>query len=313
MNAWVADGISAAVILGFVAQTIRISVPYALGAMGAAFSERGGVINIALEGIFLNSALAYTLATYFTSNAWLGVLAAIGAGLATAGLHALVTVTFRADQITSGIGINLLAVGLTRFVLKAVFDSAASSSRVEEGLPVWEIPLLGELPGIGPLLGTPLVLITFALVAVSWWTIFRTPFGLRLRAVGEHPEAAATLGISVVKLRYSGVLLSGVLAGLGGAWLASDQHMFVDNMAGGRGYIALAAMIVGKWNPVGGAAACLLFGAAETLQIHLQGKGVPNEFLQMLPYLLTIAVLAGAIGRARPPASVGKPYDPEAH
>jgi simple sugar transport system permease protein len=310
VNAVVADGISAAVVLGFVAQTIRISVPYALGAMGTTFSERGGVINIAAEGIFLNSALAYTLAAYYTESGWLGVLAAIVAGLLTAGLHALVTVTFRADQITSGIGINLLAVGLTRFVLKAVFHSSSNSERVA-GIPAWNIPGLSSLPGIGPLLSTPLVLITIALVFVSWWVLFRTPIGLRLRAVGEHPEAAATLGLSVVRWRYAGVLVSGVLAGLGGAWLASDQRMFTDGMSAGRGYIALAAMIVGKWNPMGAAAACLLFGAAETLQIRMQGQGVPNEFLQMLPYVITMAVLAGAIGRSRPPASVGKPYDPE--
>jgi simple sugar transport system permease protein len=230
--------------------------------------------------------------------------------VATAALHALVTVTFRADQITSGLGINILAVGLTRFVLKAVFHSSSNSSRVE-GLPDWNLPGLSALPGLGPVLSTPLVLITIALVAAAWWVMFRTPFGLRLRSVGEHPEAAATLGLSVTRLRYAGVLVSGALAGLGGAWLASDQHSFTDQMSAGRGYIALAAMIVGKWNPLGGALACLLFGAAETLQIRLQGSAVPNEFLQMLPYLVTMLVLAGAVGRARPPAADGVPYDPE--
>lgn len=308
----IGDAFGAAAVLAFVAQTVRISVPYAFGAMGCAFSERGGVINIAAEGIFLHAALAYTLTAYFTGNAWLGVAAAAAAGLATGALHALVTVTFRADQITSGLGINLLAVGLTRFVLKAVFHSSSNSERVA-GLPTWNVPGLSALPGIGPLLGTPLVLVALGLVFFSWWLLFRTPFGLRLRSVGEHPEAAATLGLSVNRLRYAGVLLSGVLAGLGGAWLASDQRSFTDGMSAGRGYIALAAMIVGKWNPVGAALACLLFGAAEALQIRLQGAGIPNEFLQMLPYLVTMLVLAGAIGRARPPASVGRPYDPESH
>jgi ABC-type uncharacterized transport system permease subunit len=312
VSAVMAEAFTAAAVLGFVAQMIRISVPYALGAMGTTFSERGGVINIAAEGIFLTSALAYTLAAYYTESGWLGVLAAIAAGLATAGLHALITVTFRADQITSGIGINLLAIGLTRFVLKVVFHSSSNSERVA-GIPGWEIPFISSIPGIGSLLSTPLVLITMLLVGVSWWVLFRTPFGLRLRAVGEHPEAAATLGLRVVRWRYAGVLVSGVLAGLGGAWLASDQRMFTDGMSAGRGYIALAAMIVGKWNPIGAAAACLLFGAAEALQIRLQGEGMPNEFLQMLPYIVTMAVLAGAIGRSRPPASVGIPYDPEEH
>jgi simple sugar transport system permease protein len=305
------EGLTLAGVLGFLAQTVRISVPYAYGAVGCCFSERGGVINIALEGIFLIAALAYTLGAHYSGSGWIGVAAAVGAGIATAALHALVTVTYRADQITSGIGINLLALGLTRFVLKSVFHSSSNSERVA-GIEPLAWPGAAELPGIGPLLTTPLVLLAFAAVAVAWWVLFRTRFGLRLRSVGEHPEAAATLGLSVTRLRYAGVLWSGALAALGGAWLASDQRSFTDAMSAGRGYIALAAMIVGKWNPLGAAAACLLFGAAETLQIRLQGEGIPNEFLQMLPYAVTMAVLAGAIGRARPPASVGRPYDPEA-
>jgi simple sugar transport system permease protein len=300
------------VVAAFLAQTVRISVPYAYGAMGCAFSERGGVVNIAAEGTFLHAALAYTLAAYYSGSAWLGVLAAITAGLLTGLLHALVTVTFRADQITSGLGINLLAVGLTRFVLKAVFHSSSNSEHVA-GIAPWNVPVLSSLPGIGGLFATPLVVVAVGLVVFSGWLLFRTPFGLRLRAVGEHPEAAATLGLDVSRLRYAGVLLSGAVCGLGGAWLASDQRSFTDQMSAGRGYIALAAMIVGKWNPVGAALACLLFGAAESLQIRLQGAGIPNEFLQMLPYVVTMLVLAGAIGRARPPAAVGKPYDPESH
>ena len=309
MNA-VAEGITLVAVLGFLAQTVRISVPYAFGAVGCCFSERGGVINIAIEGIFLISALAYTLGAFYSGNGWVGLGTALLAGLATAGLHGLVTITFRADQITSGIGINLLALGLTRFVLKAVFHSSSNSARVP-GIPTVEWPGLSSLPGLGSLLQTPLVWIAVGSVAFATWLLFRTPFGLRLRSVGEHPEAAATLGLSVVRLRYAGVLLSGAFAALGGAWLASDQRSFTDAMSAGRGYIALAAMIVGTWNPWGAAAACLLFGAAETLQIRLQGAGMPNEFLQMLPYVVTMAVLAGAIGRSRPPASVGKPYDPE--
>lgn len=307
----IAEGITVVALLGFLAQTVRISVPYAFGAVGCCFSERGGVINIAIEGIFLISALAYTLGAHYSGNGWIGLGAALLAGIVTAALHGLVTITFRADQITSGIGINLLALGLTRFVLKAVFHSSSNSERVA-GIPNAEWPGLAGLPGIGSLLQNPLVWIAVASVAFAAWLLFRTPFGLRLRSVGEHPEAAASLGLSVVRLRYAGVLLSGAFASLGGAWLASDQRSFTDAMSAGRGYIALAAMIVGKWNPWGAAAACLLFGAAETLQIRLQGAGMPNEFLQMLPYLVTMAVLAGAIGRSRPPAAVGKPYDPEA-
>ncbi len=298
-------------LLSALAQTLRISVPYGLAAVGGALSERGGVINIALEGILLMGALGYVLGAHFTGNAWAGLAAAVLAGLLVALVHAFVTVTCRADQITSSLGINLAALGLSRFVLKEVFGSSSNSSRVA-GLPQWDVPILGAIPFLGPLFGNPLILLAALLFAVAHFALFRTTFGLRLRSTGEHPEAVATLGLSVTRLRYAGVLLSGVLAGLGGAWLAADQRSFTDGMSGGRGYIALAAMIVGKWNPLGAVAACLLFGLCETLQIRLQGGTIPNEFLQMLPYVVTMVVLAGAIGRAHPPAAIGVPYEAEA-
>ena len=298
-------------LLSMLAQTLRISVPYGLAAVGGALSERGGVINIALEGLLLLGALGYVLGAHFTGNAWAGLGAAVLMGLLVAFVHAFVTVTCKADQITSSLGINLAALGISRFVLKEVFGSSSNSSRVA-GLTQWDVPLLGSIPFLGPLFGNPLILLTLVLVLLAHLLLFRTPFGLRLRSTGEHPEAAATLGLSVTKLRYAGVLLSGVLASLGGAWLAADQRSFTDGMSGGRGYIALAAMIVGKWNPLGAVLACLLFGLCETLQIRLQGGTIPNEFLQMLPYVVTMVVLAGAIGRAHPPAAVGTPYEAEA-
>ena len=296
----------------FAAATLRISVPYALAALGASFSERGGVINIGLEGTMLNGALAYVLGAHFTGNAWMGVACALAAGLATAALHAVVTIVFRADQITSGLGINLLAAGLTKFVLTQVFHSSSNSSRVV-GLDERVVAGLASIPAIGPVLGSPLVLITIVLVLGGHWLLFGSVFGLRLRSVGERPEAAASLGLSVGIYRTAGVVLSGVLAGLAGAWLASEQHSYTDGMTGGRGYIAIAAMIVGKWSPFGAAAACLLFGVAEAMQIGLQGSAFPNELLQMLPYVVTMLALAGFIGRARPPRAVGIPYDPEGH
>ncbi len=294
----------------FLAAALRISVPYALAAMGSAISERGGVICIALEGLMLNGALAYTLGAYATGSPWPGIAAALGAGLLTAWLHAEATVRFRADQITTGIGINLLAAGLTRFVLVQVFHSSSNSPRVP-GLPALPIGPLARVPALGDLLASPLVLATLALVAIVQLLLFRTVFGLRLRAMGERPEAAVTLGLSVTAYRFAGVLLCGLLAALGGAWLASEQHSFTDGMTGGRGYIALAAMIVGKWNPAGAAAACLLFGAAEALQITLQGSGFPSELLQALPYVVTMLALAGFIGRAVAPRADGVPYDAE--
>lgn len=299
------------IVLAMLAQTLRISVPYGLAAVGGALSERGGVINIALEGLLLLGALGYVLGAHFTGSAWAGLAAAMLAGVLVALVHAFVTVTCRADQITSGLGINLAALGLSRFVLKEVFGSSSNSSRVA-GLPQWDVPVLGAIPFVGPLFGNPLVLLAILLIAGAHLLLFRTAFGLRLRSTGEHPEATATLGLSVAKLRYAGVILSGILASLGGAWLAADQRSFTDGMSGGRGYIALAAMIVGKWNPGGAVLACLLFGLCETLQIRFQGGAIPNEFLQMLPYVVTMVVLAGAIGRAHPPAAVGTPYEAEA-
>jgi general nucleoside transport system permease protein len=297
-------------LLLFVAASLRISVPYSLAALGSTFSERGGVINIALEGIMLNGALAYVLGAHWTGSPWAGIAAAVAGGVLTALLHAIVTVQFRADQITSGLGINLLAAGLTKFVLTQVFHSSSNSSRVV-GLPEWDLLGLSRLPALGPVLETPLVLLTLLLVLIGQAALFRSVFGLRLRAIGERPQAAATLGLPVARYRYAGVLISGAFAGLAGAWLASEQHSFTDGMTNGRGYIAIAAMIVGKWSPLGAAAACLLFGAAEALQITLQGSAFPSELLQMLPYLVTMLALAGFIGRAIPPRALGTPYDAE--
>jgi len=296
--------------LAFVAQTIRISVPYVLASLGGTFSERGGVVNIALEGILLNGAFCATVGTYYTGNPWFGVLCAILGGVLTALIHAVVTITYKADQIVTGIALNLFAIGITKFVLKLLFGSSSNSERIV-GLPIFSVPVLSNLPIVGTIVSHPIILATLILVAASQYTLFKTVFGLRLRAVGENPEAADTLGIHISKMRYAGVLLSGALAGLGGAWLAMDQHSFTDGMSAGRGFIALAAMIVGKWNPLGATGACLLFGFAESLQIQLQGSGVPTQFIQMIPYLLTIIVLAGFIGRSIPPAADGVPYEKE--
>jgi simple sugar transport system permease protein len=295
----------------FAAATLRITVPYALAAMGGALSERGGVVCLALEGIMLHGALAYVLGAHASGDPWLGLLCAVLAGVATAALHALVTVVFRADQITSGIGLNLLAAGLTRFVLVTVFHSSSNSPRVA-GLPDLPLGPLAQLPALGPLLATPLVPLTLALVPLTVWLVYRTPFGLRLRATGERPEASAALGLPVGRIRFLGLALCGALTGLAGAWLASEQHSFTDGMTSGRGYIAIAAMIVGKWHPAGAAAACLLFGATEAAQIALQGSAFPSALLQALPYAVTMLALAGFIGRATPPRALGTPYDPEA-
>lgn len=295
-------------VLLLLAATLRISVPYALAAAGASFSERGGVVNIALEGIMLNSALAYVLGVWWSGQPIVGLGAALLAGLLTAALHAWITVGLRAEQITSGIGINLLSAGLTRYVLVTVFGSSSNSPRVPGFEPMMN---LDALPGLGPVLSSPLVLAGIAFVPAAHWLMFNSVFGLRLRSVGERPESVAALGLPVTAYRAAGVLISGLFAGLAGAWLASEQHSFTDGMTNGRGYVAIAAMIVGRWSPLGAAVACIVFGAAEALQITLQGSGFPSELIQMLPYGVTMLVVSGFLGRSIPPRALGTPFVPE--
>lgn len=308
-----------ALVFVLLVSTLRIAVPYVLASLGGFFSERSGVVNIALEGLLLTGAFACLWAAHAAesagvgaeSAAWIGAVAAVAAGCTVAALHAFVCVRLGADQIVSGLAINLLAAGGTKFLLTVLFGSAANSARIG-GMSDWPIPVLVRWSLTRVLFCTPLVLVTLVAVVVAHTVSTRTVFGLRLHAAGEHPEAAAAAGISVRRLRWQGVLLSGVLAGLGGAWLALDQHQFTSGMANGRGYIALAALIFGKWRPVGAALACLLFGAAEALQIQLQARtsqGIPTQFVQMLPYVVTMVALAGVIGRSRPPAALGRPLD----
>lgn len=299
--------------LQIISASIRMATPLILAALGGVFSERSGVVNIALEGILLNGAFAAVVATHFTGSPWVGVLAAVVVGILTALIHAVVTITFKADHIVSGVAVNLLALGATQFACWVVYGNSGNSERVV-GLPVWQIPLVSRVPVLGQMLSghSPLVYLAIMVVLLAHFLLFKTVFGLRLRSVGEYPLAADTMGIRVGRMRYCGVLISGVLAGLGGAFLSLNTHYFVKNMSGGRGFIALAAMIFGKWTPFGAAGACLLFGFLEALQMFLQGGGVPTQFIQMIPYLATMVVLASAVGRATPPAAVGRPYLKEA-
>ncbi|MBN1929916.1 MAG: ABC transporter permease [Chlorobiaceae bacterium] len=282
----------------FILQVFRISVPYLFASAGAVFSERGGVVNLALEGLILAGAFGAMLGQHLTGSAWAGMVFAVALGLTIALLHAFVTVTLRADQIVSGIAINLLVMGATRFGLGLLFGSAMNSPRIA-GM---EVPM--------PLFD-PLLVIAVLSVAFGQFVLFRTPYGLRLRAAGESAEAVETAGLSVRRLRYSGVLISGALAALGGAFLVFQQHSFTDNMSAGRGYIALAAMIIGKWSPVGAALASLLFAAAEALSMWLPSGWLPSQLVQSLPYLVTLFVLAGFVGKATPPKEVGVPYEPK--
>ena len=293
------------------AQTLRICLPYALASCGGVLSERGGIVNIALEGILLVGAFCAVAVTLFTGSPYLGMAGAVLGGVLTAALHAWVTIHGRADQIVSGLAINILAFGATRGGLRLLFHSASNSPRIEAPAGLWGRGPTGAAGGLLDVLGDPLFLLAVVLIVAALGFLFRTGLGLALRTAGEHPQAAHAAGFSVARLRWIGVLASGALGGLGGACLAFAQHSFTDQMSAGRGYIALAAMIVGKWHPLGAAAACLLFAAAETAQIRLQGGRAPTQLLQMLPFALTILVLVLWVGRASAPAAVGKPYDPE--
>jgi ABC-type uncharacterized transport system permease subunit len=289
------------IFLAFLVQTLRIAIPYLLAAAGGVMSERAGLIGLTLEGYMLGGAFCAALGAYAGGSPWVGVLAAVAGGAALAYLYALSSIRFKADQVVVGIAINLLAIGLTRFFLRLVFDSSSNSPRVA-GFDV-----RGSGAGFVALLQNPLFWIGIVIIPLTAWLLYRTPFGLRVRAVGEHPTAAASVGVPVARVRYMAVLLSGVFAGLAGAYLALDQHQFTDNMTAGRGFIALAATIFGRWDPVRAGLACLLFAAAETLQITLQGSSaIPSQFVEMIPYLLTIIALAGVVGRAVAPAALGK-------
>jgi simple sugar transport system permease protein len=281
-------------MIAFFFQGLRISVPYVLAALGGTLSERSGVVNLGLEAMLLLGAFAATVGAEHGGPV-AGALAGAAGGLAVAALYAWAVLRARADQIVAGVALNLLAVGVTRYLLKLVYHSASNSAAV---------------PGLeGPGTGAFVALAAVAAVGVQLW-LAGTPGGLRLRATGEHPEAVDSLGVDVVGVRLRAVLASGVLAGLGGAWLALDNHGFVDRMSGGRGYIAIAAVIFGKWTPLGAAAACLLFGFSDAAQLALQTRVtvVPRELVQVLPYVVTLVALAGLMGRARAPRALGVPW-----
>ena len=272
---------------GLIYSTIRTATPLLLAALGGLYSERAGVINIAREGLMLAGAFTAAVATHYTHSPWIGLAAAVGAGMLVAAVHALLCIRFKAQQVVSGMAINILMFGVPALLSGALFESTGATPQIP----------LGELMRYAP------VVIAFALVPLTWYVLYRTPFGLRLRAVGENPEAADAAGVSVAGVRYAGVLLSGALAAIGGAYLSIGQSsLFTRNMTAGRGYIALAALIFGKWRPVQTMLACLLFGFAEALAIQMQGVvRIPVQFIQIVPYVLTIVVLAGFIGLSRAP------------
>ena len=283
--------------IAIIYSTIRLTTPLLLAALGGLFSERAGIINIALEGIMLAGAFTAASVTYYTGDPWIGLAAAVGAGILVALVHGIVCIKYKADQVVSGTAINILFLGAPALIGGALFNATGATPQIPES----------------NLLRTAPIVIAFLLVPVTWYVLYRTPFGLRLRAVGENPEAADTAGIRVETIRYAGVLLSGALAAIGGAYLSIGQSsLFTRNMTAGRGFIALAALIFGKWRPVQTMLACLLFGFAEAVSIQMQGTTrIPVQFVQIIPYVLTMLVLAGFIGQSRAPRSLGVPYQKE--
>lgn len=306
------------------ASTLRMATPLALAAIGGTICERSGVVNIALEGLMLFGAFAGAVVGLATGNPWLGVIAAVAAATLASGIHAFASINLRADQVVVGTAINILALGLTGFMMEVFYGHPGTTDAARTLAPVF--PFFGPTEGvIGEawrwvhtifLSHTPLVYIAVIVAIVAQWAIYRTRWGLRLRALGEHPRAADTVGVSVVRGRYVAVLLSGALAGLAGANLVLEQvGSFTEGMTSGRGFIALAANIFGRWTPVGSYLASLLFGFGDALQIKLQILReivrIPPQIFAMVPYVLTVIVLAGVMGRAIAPAAVGKPYEKE--
>ena len=303
------------------AAAIRIATPLALAAIGGTICERSGVVNIALEGIMLTGAFFGTAVVLATGEPWLGVIAAVIAGVLISSVHAFASINLRSDQTVSGTAINLLALGVTGFLMKLWYGHPGTTDQIETLGPVFRFTADGG--GVFAEVWrwinaiffshSPIVYIAVIIAIVAQWAVFKTRWGLRLRALGEHPRAVDTVGVNVARGRWVAVLMSGALAGLAGANLTIEQvGSFTENMTNGRGFIALAANIFGRWTPVGSYLASLLFGFADALQIKLQilrgVVNVPPQVFQALPYVLTVVVVAGVIGRAVAPAASGVPY-----
>lgn len=309
---WAAAG-STVPLVGLLAGALTVSTPLIFGSLGGVISERVGVVNIAIEGQLLAGAFTAALVATATGSAWVGLIAAMVAGAAVSAVLAAFAIKYLVDQVIVGVVLNVLVIGLTSFLFSTVMtgdpDLFNKPARFER-LP---IPLLSDIPVIGPIMFNQSIIVyaMFLLVPIVWFGLFKTRWGLRLRAVGEHPKAADTVGIKVARTRFWNVLLAGVIVGGGGAFFTLVAiGSFTKEMTNGAGFIALAAVIFGQWNPIKATLAALLFGFATNLQstLSIVGSPVPSEFMLMLPYLVTIFAVAGLVGFSRPPAASGKPY-----
>lgn len=306
--------------------TLRLSTVLLLACLAGLFSERSGIVDIGLEGKMLISAFVAAAIAYETGSVWVGLAAGMAASLVFAMIHGVASILYRGDQIISGVALNFLASGLTVVVGDAIYGQGGQTPVLAGGARFGEITLpladaLRGVPVLGPIYSElisghkPLVYVAFLAVPLVWWVLFRTRFGLRLRAVGENPSSVDTAGISVVGMRFKALLITGLLCGIAGAYLSTSQAAgFGKEMTAGRGYIALAALIFAKWRPIHAMGACLLFGLLEAVanlypDIDVFGLfTIPVQFTQTLPYILTVIILGGFIGRAMPPASIAQPY-----
>ncbi|WP_375598424.1 ABC transporter permease [Devosia sp. Naph2] len=309
--------------------TVRLAVPLILASLAGLYSERSGIIDIGLEGKLLAGAFAAAAMSAVTGSAWLGLMAGIGAALVFSGIHGLASINFKGNQTISGVALNFLAAGLTTFLGQSWFRRGGYTPQLSGDqrfnpitLPFAEelrdVPVLGQIYGELISGHNIITYVAFIAVPVTAWVLFRSRFGLRLRAVGENPKAIDTAGISVTRLRYQALIITAVLVGIGGAYLSIAQSAgFNNNMSAGRGYIALAALIFAKWRPGPALLVCLMFGFLDAVQFRIQGQvfpiigEVPVQAIQALPYILTVVLLAGFIGRAVAPKAIGVPYTKE--
>ncbi|MDR7251579.1 simple sugar transport system permease protein [Nocardioides sp. BE266] len=300
-------------VVSLLGGAVALAIPLVFGALGGVLGERAGVVNIAIEGQLLFGAFAAAITASLTGSPWVGLLAAMVAGALVALILGLFAITYFVDQVIVGVVLNVLVVGLTNFLFRQVLTPNAESLNSPDRFSRMPIPVLGDIPLVGPIFfrQTALVYVLYIVVALVAYALYRTRWGLRVRAVGEHPKAADTVGIKVNRTRYRTILLAGAIAGMGGAYFSLVSVAgFNREMTGGAGYIALAAVIFGKWDPIRATLAALLFGFASNLQGVLSaiGSPVPSQFMLMLPYLVTIFAVAGLVGRSRPPAADGVPY-----
>jgi simple sugar transport system permease protein len=314
-----------ATLLQVLDSTVRLATPLLLACLAGLFSERAGIFDIGLEGKMLMAAMLSAAVAYVSGSVWLGLLAGVGASMLLAALHGLASITFRGNQLISGVAINFLAAGLSVLIAQDWFSQGGRTPSLMAGARFEPITLpfadaMAGVPMIGPVYQqlisghTLPVYLAFLCVPLTWWVLYRTRFGLRLRAVGENPAAVDTAGISVVGLRYAAVMICGLLCGIAGAYLATAlQAGFIKDMTAGRGYIALAALIFAKWRPWYALGACLLFGFLQAIALRFQsidlgGITIPVQVMDALPYILTVVILAGFVGRAIPPRAGGEPY-----